>query len=150
MQLKSGVAFALVSISALASPASLPEAQVSSSGFPSDIQAGILNIQNYINGVINDIVQSSPSLPLDYSSGGRSLAFLERSILPNGCKQNLPKPAKTAKQAISYLQSTQLTLSQLSLDAINSNLAKGKKDVCLAVNTYGGAASYVQSVIDSQ
>ena len=83
---------------------------------------------------------------MDYSSTGRSLSFLERDLVPEGCKQNLPAPAKTANEAIGYLQKTQLVLSSVSLDAINGDLKSAQKDVCVAVNTYGGVAAYVQAV----
>ena len=142
MQLKQ-----LLIVPALLSPICALATPKAADSFPPNVSTGVLNIQNYINGVINDIVQlNTKNIALDYSSTGRSLAFLERDILPAGCKQNLPSPAKTANEAIGYLQSVQLALSNVSLDAINNDLPKAQTDVCVAVNTYGGVAAYVQAV----
>ena len=115
-------------------------------GFPSDIQEGILNIQNYINGVINDIVQSSDNLALDYSSTGRSIAFLERDILPKNCPVNLPTSPTTQNSAIAALQETQLMLSSLVLDALDNNFSKGKMEICKIINKYESVAAYIQMV----
>ena len=131
---------------------SIPLAATASStsqDFPSSPTVeGILNLQNYINNVINDIVQSKfKEIANDYSSTGRSLAFASRDLLPNGCTTlTTGKLAQTRDEAIADLQKTQLILSDLALDIVTKNLSKAQKDVCRAVAEYGDVANYVQKV----
>lgn len=98
--------------------------------------------------MILDLAQERyASIALDYSSTGRSLSFLERDIIPDGCPKDLPTSATTKDQAIAYLQATQAELMVLSQDAINGDCANGKTSICRTVNLYGAVAEFVQSVV---
>lgn len=156
MQIRKGLAStALLSASALATPLATRDATTptttttttAATCLPAGLQTG--NLQGYINTVILDVAQQRyTSIALDYSSMGRSLAFTERGILPDGCvpTTDLPAPATTAEQAIAYLQATQAELQVLAQDAINGDCADGVASVCRAVHLYGAVAQYTQSV----
>lgn len=142
MQIKTIVSAAVFgAASALAAPAG------ATACFPAQIQSGIQNLQVSLNTVILDLAQERYKvISQDYSSTGRSLAFLEHDILPNGCGTNLPAPATTKDQAIAYLQGVQAELNVLAQDAINGDCENGKKSVCRTVNLYGAVAEYIDSV----
>ena len=118
---------------------------------PSPTVEGVQNLQNYINNVINDIVQSKfKQIGNDYSSTGRSLSFASRDLLPNGCTAlTTGKLAQNRDEAIADLQKTQLILQELEQDIMNKDLPKAKKDVCRAVAEYGDVANYVQKVMQN-
>lgn len=88
-------------------------AQLSSAApSPTDITPGIRNLRGYIDNVISDVTNEKYAvIANDYSSTGRSLAFLERDILPDGCTYNLPTSASTKHQAVAYLRYVDLVLS---------------------------------------
>lgn len=135
----------------IASSASIATASATTNqDFPASVtQQGILNIQNYINNVINDIIQSkTKQITADYSSAGRSIAFLAQDIIPGkGCPLvTTGHPAQNQDQAIADLQNVQLRFSELSLDIITDDLPKGQVDICLATAQYGDVANYVQSM----
>ncbi|KAK7755422.1 hypothetical protein SLS62_002649 [Diatrype stigma] len=152
MQVKNILAAtALLCANTLATPLTAPltTRDEAAACFPAGIQTGIPNLQGYISTVILDVAQQRyTSIGLDYSSTGRSLAFLERDILPDGCAPTavLPAPATTADQAIAYLQAAQAELLVLAQDAINGDCADGEASVCRAVHLYGAVAQYAQSV----
>ena len=115
--------------------------------FPAQIQTGIQNLLGSVNTVILDLAQERyHDVGSAYSSTGRSLAFLERDILPDGCGLDLPASATTKDQAIAYLQGVQAELNVLAQDAINGDCENGKKSVCRTVNLYGAVAKYIESV----
>ena len=128
---------------------SVTASAATSQDFPASVtQQRILNIQNYINNVVNDVVQANTNqLAADYSSTGRSLALLAKDLLPGkGCPLSPSHPAQNKNQAIAYLQKVQMILSELSLDVVAKDLTKGQTDICRATAQYGDVANYVQEV----
>ncbi|KAI1193580.1 hypothetical protein F5X97DRAFT_313646 [Nemania serpens] len=123
-------------------------AQLSSAApTPTDLTPGIRNLRGYIDNVISDLKDEKYDvIANDASSTGRSLAFLERDILPEGCGYSLPTSASTKHQAIAYLRGVKAELNVLSQDATNGDSANEIEALCRAVNLYGGIAAYVDSV----
>ena len=145
MQIKTVVSAAV--LGAASSALALPAAAAAPACFPAQIQQGIQNLLGSVNTVILDLAQERYTVVgSDYSSTGRSLAFLERDILPGGCGSDLPASATTKDQAIAYLQGVQAELNVLAQDAINGDCENGKKSVCRTVNLYGAVAEYIDSV----
>ncbi|KAI1110089.1 hypothetical protein F5Y14DRAFT_382914 [Nemania sp. NC0429] len=123
-------------------------AQLSSAApTPRDVDPGISNLLGYIDNVISDLTDEKYAvIANDASSTGRSLAFLERGILPQGCTYSLPTSASTTDQAVAYLRAVQAELVVLSEDATNGDSANEILALCRAINLYGGIAAYVDSV----
>ncbi|KAI1331040.1 hypothetical protein F5Y16DRAFT_361997 [Xylariaceae sp. FL0255] len=115
--------------------------------FPSDVIPGIHNLQGYIDTVISDLTQKKYDVVAnDYSSTGRSLAFLEEDIQQKICNYTLATSASTQDQALAYLHGVKAELHILAQDAKNDDRENGIKALCRAVNLYGGVAAYVDSV----
>jgi hypothetical protein len=69
------------------------------------ISTGVHNLKGYIDNVISDVqLKKYDVIANDYSSTGRSLAFLARDILPDGCTYDLDTSATTEDQALAYLR----------------------------------------------
>ncbi|KAI0150175.1 hypothetical protein GGR57DRAFT_199390 [Xylariaceae sp. FL1272] len=115
--------------------------------FPSDVTTGIRNLQGYIDNVIADIrFNKSDVVANDYSSTGRSLAFLEEEIQQKICPYDLQTSASTKNQAIAYLRGSNAELAVLAADANEQDCSNGIKSLCRAVNLYGGVAAYVDTI----
>ncbi|KAI1172992.1 hypothetical protein F4777DRAFT_559532 [Nemania sp. FL0916] len=114
---------------------------------PTDLTPGSRNLKEYIDNVILDVkLQKYDVIANDYSSTGRSLAFLERDVLPDGCTYDLPTSATTEDQAVAYLRAVKAELNVLGQDAKNGSSANAAIAVCRASDLYGGVAAYVDSV----
>ncbi|KAI8631300.1 hypothetical protein F5Y19DRAFT_26116 [Xylariaceae sp. FL1651] len=115
--------------------------------FPSGIPAGVQNLNGYIDNVISDLTHKKYDVVAnDYSSTGRSLAFLEENIQGKICEYDLATSASTQSQAVAYLHAVKAELLVLAQDAENQDCANGIKALCRAVDLYGGVAAYVDSV----
>ncbi|KAI1266603.1 hypothetical protein F5Y18DRAFT_425847 [Xylariaceae sp. FL1019] len=128
--------------------AALLYAQLSSAKcFPSDVTPGIRNLQGYIDDVITDIKQKKFDVVAnDYSSTGRSLAFLQEDIQHKICHYDLQTSASTKNQAIAYLRGVKAELAVLTEDVKERDYSNGIKSLCRAANLYGGVAAYVDTI----
>ena len=112
------------------------------------IQKQIQTLEVQILDVINDIVQSSPELKADYSTGTSQFATLINELQgPQPCSPFYPGKTSTKKQAIKALQTSQEGLMQLSLDLQNpaNRIVESDfhADVCNAWAYYGAISQFV-------
>ncbi|KAK3619779.1 hypothetical protein LTR22_025860 [Elasticomyces elasticus] len=134
MQNKALLACALLNAVATAAPA------LQASSDTPDVQLSIIELKQDILTVINDISQKRDATS-DYGEAGRNLHYLVQFLTPHCTSSITLSAASTGVEAIHYLEQTQLTLSIVAQDIINSDLASAAKDVCAAADYYSAAAS---------
>ncbi|KAK4899720.1 hypothetical protein LTR27_002986 [Elasticomyces elasticus] len=122
MQNKALLACALLNAVATAAPA--PQ----SSRDTPDVQLSIIELKQDILTVINDISQKRDATS-DFGEAGRNLHYLVQFLTPHCTSSTTLSAASTGVEAIQYLEQTQLTLSIVAQDIINSVLASATKDI---------------------
>jgi hypothetical protein len=112
------------------------------------LQLQIQTLEIQILNVINDITQSSTNLKTDYATGTTQFGVLANKVQgPLPCAPFVPGNPSTKKQAITALQTSQISLMQLSLDLQNpaNSIPNGDlhADVCQALDYYAAVANFV-------
>jgi len=112
------------------------------------LQKDIQTLEITILNVMNDIVQlNKAGLKKDYATGTSEFAALIPKVSgPQSCSPFVPGRPNTADGAVKFLQQSQLSLQQLSLDLMNpaKTAAHGDfhADVCSAWGFYSGVSTF--------
>lgn len=112
------------------------------------LQAQITTLEVQILTVINDIVQSSPTLKADWKTGASQFRMLANELAgPQPCSTSTSGYPKTSDEAIMALRTSQEDLMMLSLSLENpaNSVADGDfhADVCTALRYFSSTSKFI-------